>query len=206
MGRTGTDTALHRVYSVLLSWSQKPFPKIARVPHPPDTRCVRDKHSTAWESRLREGSGHFVTPAGRTWEPRKTSFSLSETVQEQLHQTHQGKSQSHPCTEVQPENHHSARPQALLGHTGLQVSSWRPFCLIPDKLQLRTMSTQPLRSAWSLGTPISNPISPGTSLPPLSVSPLLSLLTLGYDTDWALCLTALVCSFPNVFHGFKLLS
>lgn len=87
-----------------------------------------------------------MTPAGRTWEPQKTSFSLSQMVQEQLHQTHQGKSQSHPCTEVQPENHHSARPQALLGHTGLQVSSWCPFCLIPDKLQLRTMSTQPLRS------------------------------------------------------------
>jgi hypothetical protein len=59
---------------------EKPFPKTIRIPHPQTPGCIRDKHFNAQESELEEESGHFVTLAGRSWKPQKTSFSLSETA------------------------------------------------------------------------------------------------------------------------------
>lgn len=123
------------------------------------------------------------------------------------------KEPTHPCTGVQAEKHQSTQPHALLGYTCLQGSPWHPFCLIPDKLQIRNKPQPNLSDqAQSPGTPIFSPTSLGTSTPAShpcprlsTVSALLSLPTLGYNHGTGFCASLPSCAFSQCFHGCKLL-
>lgn len=116
---------------------------------------------------------------------------------------------------MQPENQQSTQPQALLEYTCSRCLPGIPSVRFQTNSSLGISSSpssqiRPGASGPPSPTPFpqGSPSEPPHPCPRLStVFPLLSLLTLGYNHDagWVFCFTALVCTFSQCFHGFKLL-